>query len=174
MELYDCDLTLKKIFDTTIKIHSKHFMLTENKLVIDDQHINKQMFIDSTNRFYRALTEFQSTLPRHIVQMLYMYASQLLEGFKFKKHRRQHCYVGCTKTEPYTKTVTVEDLYDAVEQYFGVTLLFDYKPLNELMASGDELMYYIPVMDFIESRNVFGNKLDITSYSLTPVFHRSD
>jgi hypothetical protein len=190
IDLYDSETTLRKIIDTTIKIHSPnlHSKLTnERNIKMCEWSVGNgddlKRYLNLNQQFYPALTELQSILPDYIVELLIVYASYKLSTFKFSSvavkydnHNfepihtfHQARYMSRTIKNKMTtcsgdlieKRVTKEFIYDELEKYFGATLCFHYKPLWELIIDKEttgtnQLIYHVPIMEFIESRQAFG------------------
>lgn len=193
IDLYDSETTLRKIIDTTIKIHSPKLYnrLTNernNKMcewsVGNDEDLKR--YLNLNKQFYPALTELQSILPDYIIGLLIVYASYKLSTFKFSSvvikydnhdfeplytfHQGRYLTSTVKKKmiersgDLIEKRITKEFIYDELENYFGVTLCFHYKPLWELIIDKEttgtnQLIYHVPIMEFIESRQAFGSLL---------------
>lgn len=171
LDVYDSELTLKKIIDTTVKIHSpRDKPLSHTNSVANEEDLNE--FKNCSTRLCNALLEFQMTLPSYIYELLLIYASYLLVGFKFAsvellKHpdstvTRYHTYHVSTRKEYKAlplKQLTINDIYTAVDNYFGVTLNLDFKLLWDITPE-NQITFYVPYMDFIESRSSFGKLIE--------------
>lgn len=191
IDLYDSETTLRKIIDTTIKIHSPVLysrLTNERNIKMCEWSVGNEedlkRYLNLNNQFYPALTELQSILPDYIVGLLIVYASYKLSSFKFSSvvvkydnhdfeplysfHEAR--YMSSTIKNKMRnrfgdlieKRITKEFIYDELENYFGATLCFHYKPLWELIidketAGINQLIYHIPTMEFIESRQAFGS-----------------